>query len=98
MSHAGGYQDRHGPRRAAKRPGGAGPSGIVPAGRNAAIDGLRGFALLGMLAWHAEVGWIRGGFARMTIFFVLSGLAWRPISGVHDMGTGASRAFRRIWT
>jgi peptidoglycan/LPS O-acetylase OafA/YrhL len=38
-----------------------------------ALDGLRGFALLGMLAWHAEVTWIRGGFARMTIFFVLAG-------------------------
>lgn len=38
-----------------------------------ALDGLRGLALLGMLAWHAHVGWVRGGFARMTIFFALSG-------------------------
>lgn len=42
-------------------------------GRVGALDGLRGFALLGMLAWHAEIDAVRGGFARMTIFFVLSG-------------------------
>jgi peptidoglycan/LPS O-acetylase OafA/YrhL len=41
--------------------------------RRPALDGLRALALLGMLAWHAEIGWVRGGFARMTIFFVLSG-------------------------
>lgn len=41
--------------------------------RNPALDGLRGFALAGMLAWHAQIGWVAGGFARMTIFFVLSG-------------------------
>ncbi len=43
------------------------------AARNHALDGLRGLALLGMLAWHAHIGWVKGGFARMTIFFVLSG-------------------------
>ena len=42
-------------------------------GRVVALDGLRGFALIGMLAWHAQLDWVRGGFARMTIFFVLSG-------------------------
>lgn len=50
------------------------PSAVArPVGRVAALDGLRGLALLGMLAWHAQVGWVKGGFARMTIFFVLSG-------------------------
>jgi peptidoglycan/LPS O-acetylase OafA/YrhL len=47
------------------------------AGRTAvrmpALDGLRGLALVGMLAWHARLDWVKGGFARMTIFFVLSG-------------------------
>lgn len=50
------------------------PSAVArPVSRVAALDGLRGLALLGMLAWHAQVGWVKGGFARMTIFFVLSG-------------------------
>ena len=50
------------------------PPGTARRGRRvAALDGLRGFALVGMLLWHAEVGWVQGGFARMTIFFALSG-------------------------
>jgi peptidoglycan/LPS O-acetylase OafA/YrhL len=49
------------------------PAGQRGAGRMAALDGLRGLALVGMLAWHAQLDWVKGGFARMTIFFVLSG-------------------------
>lgn len=45
-----------------------------------------------MLAWHAELDWVRGGFARMTIFFVLSGyLATRSWSRRRDEG------FRSFW-
>jgi peptidoglycan/LPS O-acetylase OafA/YrhL len=63
--------------------------------RLAAIDGLRGFALLGMLAWHAELGWVKGGFARMTIFFVLSGyLAAASLLAARERhGDGHVRAF-----
>jgi peptidoglycan/LPS O-acetylase OafA/YrhL len=57
-----------------------------------ALDGLRGFALIGMLAWHAELEWVRGGFARMTIFFVLSGyLATR------SWGRRREEGFRSFW-
>ena len=73
---------------------GARPSG--GAGRIAALDGLRGLALLGMLAWHAEVGWVKGGFARMTIFFVLSGyLATASWLSLRDRGT--PRPFGTFW-
>src|SRR5690606_2156603 len=41
-------------------PGSTGEAAPV-AGRLGALDGLRGLALIGMLAWHAEVGWVRGG-------------------------------------
>ena len=45
-----------------------------------------------MLAWHAELDWVRGGFARMTIFFVLSGyLATRSWGRRRDEG------FRSFW-
>ena len=65
-------------------------------GRIAALDGLRGLALLGMLAWHAEVGWVKGGFARMTIFFVLSGyLATASWLALRDRGT--ERPFGTFW-
>ena len=46
---------------------------LAVATRVPALDGLRGFALLGMMAWHAQVSWVKGGFARMTVFFVLAG-------------------------
>ncbi len=49
------------------------PFGHQISGRLPALDGLRGLALVGMLAWHARLDWVKGGFARMTIFFVLSG-------------------------
>ncbi len=60
-------------RPAAPAPSFRGRRRIDDRGRVPALDGLRGFALVGMLAWHAELQWVRGGFARMTIFFVLSG-------------------------
>lgn len=64
-----------------------------PRGRVGALDGLRGFALLGMLAWHAEIDAVRGGFARMTIFFVLSGyLATR------SWNRRSSEGFPAFWT
>jgi peptidoglycan/LPS O-acetylase OafA/YrhL len=65
-------------------------------GRNPGLDGLRGLALLGMLAWHAEVGWVRGGFARMTIFFVLSGyLAAASYLRMTAAGAGYGEFWRR---
>jgi peptidoglycan/LPS O-acetylase OafA/YrhL len=72
---------------------------VTNAGRRAGLDGLRGVALLGMLAWHAEIGWVRGGFARMTIFFALSGyLATRSylrMTARQPSGTGWLWALRR---
>lgn len=72
--------------------GPAPPPATASARRVTALDGLRGFALIGMLAWHAELDWVRGGFARMTIFFVLSGyLAARSWGRRRDEG------FRSFW-
>lgn len=75
------------------------PDGGTPTSgaRNGALDGLRGLALLGMMAWHAQLGWIKGGFARMTIFFVLAGfLAARSYLGIR--ARGGSRPFTTFWT
>ena len=71
------------------------PLAAVPR-RVQALDGLRGFALLGMLAWHAQIGWVKGGFARMTIFFVLSGFlaasSWLSLTA-----KGVDKPFGTFW-
>ncbi|MCA1708655.1 MAG: acyltransferase, partial [Actinobacteria bacterium] len=37
------------------------------------LDGLRAFAVIAVLLYHAELSWIRGGFLGVEVFFVISG-------------------------
>ncbi|MET0713259.1 MAG: hypothetical protein ABWZ30_12225, partial [Jiangellaceae bacterium] len=46
------------------------PAGI---GYVPALDGMRGLAVMAVLAFHGGLTWARGGFLGVDAFFVLSG-------------------------
>lgn len=71
--------------------------------RNRALDGIRGLALIAVLAYHVGPGVFRGGFLGVEIFFVLSGflltsllLAERERAGHIDHVRYAIRRVRRL--
>ena len=49
------------------------PSGEYRLGYRADIEGLRAVAILLVVACHARVPWLAGGFVGVDIFYVLSG-------------------------
>jgi peptidoglycan/LPS O-acetylase OafA/YrhL/lysophospholipase L1-like esterase len=60
------------------------------------LDGLRALAVVGVLLYHADVRWARGGFVGVDVFFVLSGYLVTSIV----LGSLAKRGhlgFRRFW-
>ena len=68
-----------------------------------ALDGLRAIAVLAVLLYHGQVGWTRGGFLGVDLFFVLSGylitsllLAEHMRRGTIDLARFWSRRARRL--
>src|SRR5918996_5994324 len=50
-----------------------GESGDVRLSYLPGLDGLRAFAVIAVLLYHAELSWIMGGFLGVEVFFVISG-------------------------
>jgi len=66
--------------------GGAG----VRAGHIAGIDGLRALAVLAVVVFHLDAGWLPGGFVGVDVFFVISGfVVARSVAGVRAGTFGA---------
>lgn len=68
-----------------------------------ALDGLRAFAVLAVIAYHFGFGWVSGGLLGVTVFFVLSGylitsllvIEWRRTHTI-DLKAFWMRRIRRL--
>ena len=79
------------------------PQGGLEQQRIGALDGIRGLALIAVLAYHVAPGAARGGFLGVDIFFVLSGFLLATLlleeharTGAIDMLAYAARRVRRL--
>ncbi len=92
-------------------PNGTGVSGETPSISHGptklahlpALDGLRGLAVVGVLAFHGEFAAFKGGFLGVSIFFTLSGFLITSLLLREHAATGTislrafwSRRFRRL--
>lgn len=53
-----------------------------------ALDGLRAFAVLAVIAYHMGMEWAPGGLLGVTVFFVLSGYLITSLLVIEFQGTG----------
>lgn len=67
------------------------------------LDGIRGIALVAMLAFHSDFAWASGGYLSLPAFFVLSGflitsllLSEYSTAGSIRLGAFWGRRFRRL--
>ena len=53
-----------------------------------ALNGLRGLAVIGVVAYHLQIGWAKGGYLGVDLFFVLSGFLITTLLLEEWVGTG----------
>jgi peptidoglycan/LPS O-acetylase OafA/YrhL len=63
---------------------------------NAGLDGIRAVAVLGVIAYHLDLGWAGGGLLGVGVFFVLSGYLITDllVAAIHKRG---ARSFGQFW-
>jgi len=62
-----------------------------------ALDGLRGVAVLGVVAYHSGIDWLRGGFLGVSTFFTLSGFLIASLL-IREHSQNGSIALGHFWT
>ncbi len=63
---------------------------------NAGLDGIRAVAVLGVIAYHLDLGWASGGLLGVGVFFVLSGYLITDLLVAAIRKRGA-RSFGQFW-
>ncbi len=63
---------------------------------NAGLDGIRAIAVLGVIAYHLDLGWASGGLLGVGVFFVLSGYLITDLL-VAGIRTRGARSFGMFW-
>jgi peptidoglycan/LPS O-acetylase OafA/YrhL len=63
---------------------------------NAGLDGIRAIAVLGVIAYHLDLGWASGGLLGVGVFFVLSGYLITDLLAAAIRRRGA-RSFGQFW-
>lgn len=60
------------------------------------LDGLRAIGVLAVLLYHADVGWMKGGFLGVELFFVVSGFLITTLL-VAEMSEGGRLDVKAFW-
>jgi peptidoglycan/LPS O-acetylase OafA/YrhL len=71
-----------------ERPGTATATTAVTGRHLPALNGLRGIAVIGVVAYHLQIGWAKGGYLGVDLFFVLSGFLITTLLLEEWVGTG----------
>jgi len=78
-------------RRASKQSEAQGSLPYLPG-----LDGLRALAVIGVLLYHADLGWTPGGFLGVEVFFVISGYLITSLL-LAEWNRRGSISFKAFW-